>query len=216
MFELRSRRYFHFAIKPVMWGLALACLGHSSDIQADEKKSEKPKPSYQKIVLSDEPVAYWRFDDANPKQAVSLSAANSASLIGRIIGSVQFDAPGPRTERFPLFKNDNKAALFDGKHGFIDVDDPGQNSLLDFQKGDSLTLEAWVNLKSLSSGRYGYVVGKGRTNNKGFDRENQNYALRLFSDGSVGCLSFLFRNAENRSGTNDDFHRWTSTLGIHP
>ena len=46
MFEKRTRGDFRFAIKPAMWRLVLACvcLWISADIQADEKKSETPKP----------------------------------------------------------------------------------------------------------------------------------------------------------------------------
>ena len=98
---------------------------------------------------------------------------------------------------------------------------------LDFAKGDSLTLEAWVFLQALKDGQQVYVVGKGRTGNKGFDANNQNYALRLRGEGGAACVSFLFRDAEKTSAgvektkaTKTDseahWHRWTANDGFLP
>ena len=106
--------------------------------------------------------------------------------------------------------------------------DPGANSPLDFSQGDSLTLEAWVNANSLKDGQQVYIVGKGRTGNKGFASDNQNYALRLRGDGGAACVSFLFRSrlggsdpaaAKAKLSKEDSeqrWHRWTSNDGFLP
>ncbi len=132
---------------------------------------------------------------------------------GRVVGAVQFDSAGPRPERFPKFEPTNHAAKFSSGTS-IRFADPGANSVLDFGLGDSMTLEAWVAPAKLANGQQIYVVGKGRTKNEGFAAENQNYALRLSGDNGQACVSFLFRNARNRPGKSEDFHRWTSTSGF--
>ena len=91
--------------------------------------------------------------------------------------------------------------------------DPGEKSPLDFDKGDAITIEAWVKPDPFGGSRYMYVVGKGRTYEKGFSRENHNYSLRLQGQGPDAVLSFLFRSrkTENSAG---DWHRWTSKEGF--
>ena len=44
--------------------------------------------------------------------------------------------------------------MFGEKTGHIQVKDPGANSPLDFKKGDSLTMEAWVSVGELKSGNH--------------------------------------------------------------
>jgi len=96
------------------------------------------------------------------------------------------------------------------------VTDPGDNSPLDFTNGDAITLEAWVQLNRISGDQNIYVIGKGRTNNKGQESENQNWALRLTGRQGTARVSFLFRNAQNRSGVRNDFHRWIAAVGFSP
>ncbi len=98
----------------------------------------------------------------------------------------------------------------------IRVRDPGENSVLDFTNGDAITLEAWINPASIAEDQQIYIVGKGRTNNKGVPKENQNYALRLRGVGGTARISFLFRNHKNRNGVRDDYHRWNSDIGFVP
>ena len=107
----------------------------------------------------------------------------------------------------------NHAVVFE-KPTSIRYDDPGSGSLLDFASGDTITIEAWVSPTKLSNGQQVYIVGKGRTGNAGSPADNHNWSLRLVGkDG--GChISFLFRDADNRKGVQDDFHRWTSDAGF--
>ena len=158
------------------------------------------KPSrYADLVLADKPVAYWRLNDASATVQNSAPGAKAALLNGAVEGKVAIGQRAQPSEQFPEFEPDSTAAGFSGAGQFIRVKDPGANSPLDFGLGDSLTLEAWVNVNSLKDGQYVYVVGKGRTGNKGFEANNQNYALRLHGEGGAACVSFLFRDAE-RSG----------------
>jgi hypothetical protein len=176
------------------------------------------EPDYAATVVQDAPVVWFRFEGGNATEIQSEKVPADASLTfeGRTVGHVGASEPGPRSDRFPLFDETNLAVKFSGDGGTIRIADPGDDSPFDFTIGDSITLEAWVAPAKLGSGQQMYVVGKGRTKNAGFASENQNYALRLSGEKGGACVSFLFRNAQNRPGKQEDFHRWTTTKGFAP
>jgi hypothetical protein len=169
---------------------------------------------YAELIAEDRPVAYWRFEDAsgaaerNPAQTEAGPWPPTA-----IEGPVKFEAAGPRSPKFSLFDSGNQVAWFE-KPASLRFDDPGADSPLDFADGDTITLEAWVAPTKLGGGQQVYVIGKGRTGNKGFPGDNHNWALRLAGQDGSCRLSFLFRDADNRRGKSDDWHRWTSDAGF--
>ncbi len=130
-----------------------------------------------------------------------------------IVGDISFER-GPRPPEFPDFAKDNRGALFNGGSRLV-VKDPGRRSFLDFDNGDAITLEAWVSFGEIGEGDNVYLIGKGRTNNKGFAGNNQNYALRLRGQGGEGCVSFLFFSRTEK-GKPGEWHRWTSDSGVLP
>jgi hypothetical protein len=174
--------------------------------------ADTPSADYAATVLADEPIGYWRFDGADGRSVPNSGTANALSA--ETVGGVQFGQQGPQSPLFPKFSAENRAIELPKQRGYVKVADPGDASPLDFAKGDSITLEAWVNLRTISNGQQVYIVGKGRTGNAGFARENQNYALRLSGDNGQGTLSFLFRNEKNRGGQRNDYHRWNSKQGV--
>jgi len=169
---------------------------------------------YAELVLRDKPVAYWRFDAGYG----AIGGKGAADLKASLVGSVAFGTPGPRYETFAAFGPDNAGATFGEGAAYIRVKDPGEKSPLDFDKGESITIEAWVNPATIGKGSNVYVVGKGRTQLPGTLPNNHNYAVRLWNrDGRGGQISFLFRakGSERKSGT-DHWHRWTSDAAIKP
>ena len=92
------------------------------------------------LALAVEPVARWDFD---------ASEADKLALVG----GVHLEQPGPRPPEFPDFDRRNNAATFDGAGARLICDDPGAGSVFDFTNGDSITLEAWVNIAELGNGR---------------------------------------------------------------
>jgi hypothetical protein len=117
------------------------------------------------------------------------------------------ETAGPAAPLFPLFGPNNRALEIPRGGGYLRVSDPGEGSPLDFDAGDSITLEAWVAPESAPDGSYVYLVGKGRT---AASAVNQNYALRLHGRGGSASLTFLFRSR----GEGGDWHRWTSTASF--
>ncbi|WP_417389147.1 DUF1553 domain-containing protein [Gimesia sp.] len=130
------------------------------------------------------------------------------------VASWDFDLvdEGPRPPEFPRFSKTNKALRFDGAGSKIVVPDEGANSRFDFSNGDAITIEAWVKPAAAKKATPLYIIGKGRTHTPGFDRENQNWSLRLTSSGGLAKLSFLFAAAPEPG--DDHWGRWTSTLSF--
>lgn len=147
------------------------------------------------------PVAQWSFDGDKPE-------------IGKTEAGVEFGQEGPSPKQFKHLPASNRAAKFEGaKGGFIRVTDPGEKSLFDFDNGDAITIEAWVNPASAPKGGNVYILGKGRTSNPGQDANNQNWGLRLWDAGGFLRPSFLFRSRKDGDHA-ADWHRWTTTGGI--
>lgn len=153
------------------------------------------------ILTAAEPVAQWAFDGAAPD-------------LGKAEGGVHFLQDGPSRTQFKHLAEGNKAVRLDAaKGGFIRVSDPGANSPFDFDNGDTITIEAWVNPASAPKGGNVYILGKGRTGNRGQQANNQNWGLRLWDSGGLLRLSFLFRSRADGEHAGD-WHRWTTTAGI--
>ena len=189
---------------------SLACfvLVLSSPAVAAELPSESSGPAkesaYHKQVRQLLPVAWWSFQDDRPD-------------LGDAEGSIRFGLPGPTKKRFKSFNDGNRAASFSTdakKSGVIRVEDVGPGSQFDFDNGDPITIEAWVNPdEDLNNGSTVYILGKGRTGNPGQAANNQNYGFRLLRSGSSVLLSFLFRS-RTVGAHKSDWHRWDSTEGF--
>jgi hypothetical protein len=175
--------------------------------------------AYAEIVAADQPVAWWRFQQEKDAAAESWAQPIAGEKVAakfdpvKNIGKVTAADSGPRPPKFPLFTAGNTAAKFDGKSSLRLVDS-GDNSPFDFQQGESITLEAWVSPSKISDGQQVYLIGKGRTGNAGFAKDNQNWALRIAGAGGQAKISFLFRGATNRAGEQDDWHRWNSNASF--
>ena len=124
-------------------------------------------------------------------------------------GNVNFKQPGPRPPEFPDLSNKNSSVRLGGVGSRIVIKDPGENSYYDFTNGDEISITAWVRMEKFSN-HPAYIIGKGRTHNQGFAKDNQNWALRVVGENNLGKLSFLFSTGSNK------WHRWTSNLSFDP
>ncbi|MEM7394491.1 MAG: LamG-like jellyroll fold domain-containing protein, partial [Verrucomicrobiota bacterium] len=120
--------------------------------------------------------------------------------------------PGPRPPEWPEFSQNNRAVEISRPSEAIKLP---HTDRLQFNQGDAITVEAWVDLYSLPAGQNMYIIGKGRTRNKGFAPDNQNYALRLRGVDGEARISFLFRSKDG-AGHAGDYHRWNSKPGFLP
>ena len=196
-------------INLLRYTIALILLsGFLTGIQAQEigEKKSYSADFYPKLVMQDQPIAYWRMN-LDAQKFIKNSVAQHAELKGKLIGEIEASI-GPRAPEHPKFGEDSNEALeIPNAGGHIEVDDPGDQSPLDFTIGDSITIEAWVQVWSI--GGYRYIVGKGRTGNQGFPAENQNYALRLNENAAI---SFLYRGVDETG--KQEYHRWTSEMNV--
>ena len=181
--------------------------------------SQQPGP-YAQCVCVAQPEPFWDFGDSQFRPLLGELS------VSQVVGQPGIVSHGPAAPEFPLFNATNNALQLDGV-SHLRFDDPGDNSLLDFSAGESISLEAWVRIDSIAEGAQVYVVGKGRTQNPGQAAHNQNYALRLRGVGGLACVSFLYRSASRDAQSAEDgsvkadayageFHRWNSTIGFQP
>ena len=189
--------------------LLTAVLSAPCSAQQDSLAESPPaSKSIHEIVMADQPVALWSFSKADLLADGSVRSTGSAreALLARSSGGTLTTIAGPLPDEFPLFRDSNAAKEI-GPQKFLRVADPGDSSILDFDQGDQITIEAWVSPTTFKGGGYAYILGKGRTHLPGQARENHNYAFRLASKGGSAAISFLFRSR----GEEADWHRWTSS-----
>ena len=180
--------------------------------------SQSESADYHATVSSDAPEVRWSFDSKSPTTPI---VKGDGPLKSVIRGSVGVDVPGPRgfagdgtdITGYLGFDDKNTAIDVSGSGRYIAVTDPGKQSLLDFGIGESITLEAWINIGTLADGKHQYIVGKGRTGRGAAN--NQNYALRVTGVGGQACVGFLFRSADD-NGNQVNWHRWISKVGFTP
>ncbi|QDV26426.1 DUF1553 domain-containing protein [Aureliella helgolandensis] len=148
--------------------------------------------------LASEPAVRWDFGS---EETMPLT----------VHGNVARDQAGPRPPEFPDMSPENTAVRVDAG-AYLSIPDPGADSKFDFENGDPLTLEAWVNPTDIRDGEPRYIIGKGRTNSPGFARDNQNWALRIVGGQGEAKVNFLF--ATKPSSGDKHWHRWTSVQGF--
>jgi len=122
-------------------------------------------------------VGYWRFNNdftdaakGNTGTAYSGAGFTAASKFGAYASS-----------------------FAGGATSYVEVLDPGTGSVLDFTNGEKITISAWVNPTSMTSGSIWPILSKGGVAASSTD---QNYSLRLVSsDGINYALSFIYRDS---------------------
>jgi len=159
------------------------------------------------VLLAAEPPAVARWD---------FGAEETTRL--RSHGGVHRDVPGPRPPEYPDFDSNNTAVQLDGSGAHLSFEDTGAQSEFDFQNGDTISLETWLQVDDLNEGEFQYVIGKGRTGAKGFPPDNQNWALRVRGKNGKACVSFLFATPLQSGSSKGDshWHRWTTASGFAP
>ncbi|MGB0578831.1 MAG: DUF1553 domain-containing protein [Limisphaerales bacterium] len=155
---------------------------------------------YSDLILKDGPIAYWRLQNS------TANTGSAKDLVSQPVGNLKFSQAAQEPKEFPFFSEANRATRFPNTRSYVRINDPGDKSSIDFHLGETITLEAWVNPENASASGFQYILGKGRHGNKGFPANNQSFALRLASGGTI---TFLFRNQANT-----EWHRWTSKTGF--
>ncbi|MCR9209398.1 MAG: DUF1549 domain-containing protein, partial [bacterium] len=130
----------------------------------------------------------------------------------RAHGSIKWNVPGPVPPEYAEAQPGNLSAQFHGKGERLVIDDPGSGSQWDFENGDALSIQAIVKIDEIGEGQNVYIIGKGRTHEKKYASNNQNWALRLRQLNGSSRISLLFATPEVSGNT--PWHRWTSNEGI--
>jgi hypothetical protein len=155
------------------------------------------------LGMAAEPVLEWRFDGATSS--------------GEWLGKPGTRSDGPRPPKYPGFPTNNLAMSFAGHEGAILIRDHERGGFTNirFGKGDTFGFETWVRLRSIGTGSFVYLVGKGRNIKHGekFPDDNQNYSLRFQGTGGGGQISFLF-TSQHPQTRKRAWHRWNSDLAV--
>jgi len=112
---------------------------------------------------------------------------------------------GPRAPEYSGMPSSNVAGEFSSAKDAIEIK-PSHNQLIKVGDGESITMEAWVRIKSLKDGEMPYLIGRGRDGNE----STQNYAMRLKGDTNGAQLGFLFCSEGEADSGDREFHRWWS------
>lgn len=145
------------------------------------------------------------------KAVVNLSFEDPLDSIS-LVGNAQVRPDGPAANLFVGLPPTNHALAFTEAGAHLRIGDDHESGPLDFVNGDELTMEAWVRVERISKEANLYIIGKGRTYERGV-AENQNYALRLRGQGQEAKVSFLFATRPDDQAA-PVYHRWTSSKGF--
>ncbi|MEP6670543.1 MAG: DUF1553 domain-containing protein [Chthoniobacter sp.] len=155
---------------------------------------------YDDLVTKDKPIAHW---NSNPEATKPLLQG------GADLGD------GPRPPAYPQFGESTHALALHQPGASLRLADTDQRFA--FKKGESITIESWVQCDSLGHGQNSYIIGKGRTGRAGQPPHNQNWGLRLREADGSARVSFVFRDERDATKGGEEFwHRWTSTTGFLP
>ena len=122
---------------------------------------------------------------------------------------------GPRPPLYPQFNATNHALVLHQAGASLRIADTDHRFA--FKKGETISVEAWVQCDGLSHNQNAYIIGKGRTGRDGQPPHNQNWGLRLREIDGTARVSFVFRDERDATAGGEEFwHRWTSTTGFLP
>ena len=161
------------------------------------------------------PVLLWSFEGKETPLTSTGSAESPLTLEQR--GKVTLGVPGPRPSEYPDFAPTNTAVRIAKGSNYLTIKDPGDDSVLDFKLGDSITLACWVRWDEALSGTHQTLIAKGRTLQGSGTTHNHNYALRLENNSSGVFPNFLFSDEQaqdNPKSGDPHWHRWTGKLAI--
>src|SRR5689334_7755716 len=103
-----SRRFLFLAVVCFTAQQLIATASNGQQPQNDSDDGlQQSAATYADIVRSDQPAAYWRFDDNKAVVEVNGSPLSSK----QVMAGIQFSQPGPQRDKFPLFEKANRAAV---------------------------------------------------------------------------------------------------------
>jgi len=114
-----------------------------------------PSTPYKQVILADNPVGYWRFNEpADPvsPNIGSLGSAGDAKLFAGTTAGV----PGPRPSAYQGFEAGNNSVAFDGTSGSVAV--PALNLA-----ANTVTISGWLNATGAQALASGIILSRSGT-----------------------------------------------------
>jgi hypothetical protein len=199
---------FHALVMVSVW---LANVPSSVAMIPSDANSEEDRPagSVDAAETTDLPLTLeWDFSTVATRSA---QAPQSSTLPYTLHNGAKIEQVGPTGDWYEGLPESNESLRLGEAGAYARVADQRESGPLDFELGESLTIEAWVRVDQVHDGRHVYVVGKGRTYEQG-TAENHNYALRLTGKSGKSHPSFLF--STRGDGGETTYHRWTANGGF--
>ncbi len=109
-----------------------------------------PATAYRQVILSDNPVGYWRFNEPGDPITPNLGSLGSAADAKLFVGTTAGIA-GPRPTTFPGFEAGNNAVSFNGAGGVVQIPALNLNT-------NTVTLTAWIKANGAQASGAGLVV----------------------------------------------------------
>ena len=156
------------AVRRIALPIVLLCLATGLALgggPAVRSADAAPPTTYRDEVLADNPVSYWRFNEASGTAFVDDKGANN----GTLIGPVSFGQPGAIVS-----DPTNKSASFNGTSAALSV--PSSSSL---NASSAVSVEVWI--KRQNGGVFQAVVGKALNGQS----KLENYSIWLNASNQV-------------------------------
>ncbi len=158
------------------------------------------------------PIAWYRFDEGTGSTAYN-AAVNANDEAAGMNGTLNIGGSGSQTTTTQAWSNGaggeiNGSLNFDGTDDYVSVPDPGTNSVLDFNTGNSISISAWIKPATLPSSGNSYVIlTKGSVDNT----DDSNYSLSIENNSGTYRISFLYVRSGFGGSGGYDVYSTTST-----
>jgi hypothetical protein len=204
--DAASSRYFEGQIDEVQ----LSNTNRSTDWLATEYNNQSSPSTFYSLqgeeTQPEGPVAFWKFDEGYGQTAHDTTENANAGQLGSTSG---FDSNDPTWQTEDLCIS-GKCLYFDGTDKYMDVPDPGTDSILDFSNGDEITIATWIRPISFNSNGSDWVNILEKGNTAGVST-GSNYQFG-FDDGDANTTSQQLRFTYIASG--DVVHSFASTDNV--
>jgi hypothetical protein len=148
-----------------------------------------PAPgSYEELIVSDMPLAYWRFNETNGNTAFDYYGGNDATYVnpGGVPGTPPTGTEAPLPPLFPGFEAGNLAGQFDGSMVYVNGPTGLMNNLTHF------TMAGWIRRGADQADRTG-LFGQNDIVEFGYINNN---TLQLWTDDGLDVSPNPFPNGE--------------------
>lgn len=148
--------------------------------------------TFNNVIINDGLVGYWKFDETSSTAVDYSGYANDGVWRNNATSSTDTSS----TNHF----YDPRSLEVDGDDDYVEILDPGDDSIYDFNSGDQITLAVWIKPAALPNA-YNTVLSKGSN-----DGVNANFGIQIQSSGQA---NFFYRDDNDST-----WHEYATTSSV--